>query len=108
MAVHHPHEEVLLAVAYISERLCLLAKNKRSTFERVSMVICGYTGCWISLNGVSVVCAPGSGEEAHSEASLPPLADGVLHLLNLNTTRTGSGEEGEHNKLLLNSSFGKC
>lgn len=51
MAVQHPHEEVLLAIAHISERLCLFAKNKRSAFERVSVVTGGYTGYWISFSG---------------------------------------------------------
>lgn len=60
------------------------------------------------VSGTSVVRAPGSGEEAHSEVSLSPLAEGLLRLLNLTTLRTGPGEEGEHNELLPNSCFGKC
>lgn len=60
------------------------------------------------VSGTSVVRAPGSGEEARSEVSLSPLAEGVLRLLNLTTLRTGPGEEGEHYELLPNSCFGKC
>lgn len=55
-----------------------------------------------------MVHAPGLGEEAHSEASLPSLAEDVLHSLNLSTLRTGPGGEGEHKKLLPDSCFGKC
>lgn len=60
------------------------------------------------VSGTSVVRAPSSGEEARSEVSLSPLAEGVLGLLNLTTLRTGPGEEGEHKELLPNSCFGKC
>lgn len=61
-----------------------------------------------AVNGTLVVPAPGLGKEANTEVSLPPLEEGVLHLLNLTTLRTGPGEEGEHIELLPNSCFGKC
>lgn len=107
MAVHHPLEEVLLAVAHISERLCLFAKYKKSAFERVSKVTGGYIRCWISFSGTSVLRAQARGKQLIQQVSLPPLVKGVLHSVNF-TLRTGPGEEVEHNKLLPNSCFGKC
>lgn len=60
------------------------------------------------VNGTLVVPAPALGKEANTEVSLPPLEEGVLHLLNLTTLMTGPGGEGEHIELLPNSCFGKC
>lgn len=102
IAVQHPHEEVLLAVAHISERLCLFAKNKRSALERVSMVTGGYTGCWISFSGTRL------GRRSSFRSFSPTPGRGCATLTEFKHMRTGPGEEGEHNKLLPNSCFGKC
>lgn len=69
----------------ISEGVCLFAKIKRSAFGTVSMLVCGYTGKWISFSGQQYLCDSRFrlGKAANKEASFPPLEEDVLHLVNL-------------------------
>lgn len=110
MAVQLPHKEVLFAVADISERICLFAKIRNQCLEGSARqyVVTQGDGFHSVVNGALAVPAPGLAKEAKKEVCIPPLEEGVLHLLNLTTQRTGPGEEGEHMKLLPNSCFGKC